>query len=77
MGGPLALVFRGSSLWINDFPSPHREPNAQSPLRLAPERTLIDIARLRHREGPDVAWEALRRRLAGKESKPAALLNHG
>jgi predicted transcriptional regulator of viral defense system len=40
----------------------------------SPERTLIDIIRLRHREGPDVAWEALRRWLARKGSKPAALL---
>jgi hypothetical protein len=40
----------------------------------SPERTLIDIIRLRHREGPDVAWEGLRRWLARKGSKPAALL---
>jgi predicted transcriptional regulator of viral defense system len=40
----------------------------------SPERTLIDVIRLRHREGPDVAWEALRRWLARKGSKPAALL---
>jgi len=38
------------------------------------ERTLIDVIRLRHREGADVAWEALRRWLARKGSKPAALL---
>jgi predicted transcriptional regulator of viral defense system len=40
----------------------------------SPERTLIDLIRLRHREGSDVAWEALRRWLARKGSKPAALL---
>lgn len=40
----------------------------------SPERTLIDILRLRYREGPDVAWEGLRRWLARKGSKPAALL---
>lgn len=40
----------------------------------SPERTLIDIIRLRHREGPDVAWEGLRRWLSRKGSKPATLL---
>jgi predicted transcriptional regulator of viral defense system len=40
----------------------------------SPERTLVDVIRLRHREGPDVAWEALRRWIAQKGSKPAALL---
>jgi hypothetical protein len=40
----------------------------------SPERTLIDIIRLRHREGPDVAWEGLSRWLARKGSKAAALL---
>ena len=40
----------------------------------SPERTLVDVIRLRHREGSDVAWEALRRWVARKGSKPAALL---
>jgi len=40
----------------------------------SPERTLVDVIRLRHREGSDVAWEALRRWLARKGAKPAALL---
>jgi predicted transcriptional regulator of viral defense system len=40
----------------------------------SPVRTLIDVIRLRHREGPDVAWQALRRWLARKGSQPAALL---
>jgi predicted transcriptional regulator of viral defense system len=40
----------------------------------SPERTLVDVIRLRHREGSDVAWEALRRWLARKGSKSAALL---
>jgi len=40
----------------------------------SPERTLVDVIRLRHREGSDVAWEALRRWIARKDSKPAALL---
>lgn len=40
----------------------------------SPERTIVDVIRLRHREGSDVAWEALRRWLARKRSKPAALL---
>jgi hypothetical protein len=37
------------------------------------ERSLIDVIRLRHREGSDVAWEALRRWLARRGSQPAAL----
>ena len=40
----------------------------------SPVRTLIDIVRLRHREGPDVTWQALRRWLARKGSQPATLL---
>jgi predicted transcriptional regulator of viral defense system len=38
------------------------------------ERSLIDVIRLRHREGSDVAWEALRRWLRRKGAKPAALI---
>jgi len=38
------------------------------------ERSLVDVIRLRHREGSDVAWEALRQWLRRKGSKPAALL---
>jgi predicted transcriptional regulator of viral defense system len=41
----------------------------------SPVRTLVDVVRLRHREGPDVAWQALRRWLARKGSQPAALLS--
>jgi predicted transcriptional regulator of viral defense system len=40
----------------------------------SPERTLVDVIRLRHREGPDVAWEALRRWASRRGSKPARLL---
>jgi hypothetical protein len=40
----------------------------------SPERTLVDVIRLRHREGADVAWEALRRWIVRKGSKPATLL---
>ena len=32
------------------------------------------MIRLRHREGSDIAWEALRRWLGRKGSKPAALI---
>jgi predicted transcriptional regulator of viral defense system len=39
------------------------------------ERTLIDLIRLRHREGSDVAWEALRRWLRRKGSNPATLVS--
>jgi hypothetical protein len=38
------------------------------------ERSLVDVIRLRHREGSDVAWDALRRWLRLKGSKPASLL---
>jgi len=41
----------------------------------SPERTLVDAIRLRHQEGTDVAWEALRRWISRKGSKPAALLS--
>lgn len=40
----------------------------------SPERSLVDMIRLRHREGSDVAWEALRRWLGRKGAKPAALI---
>jgi predicted transcriptional regulator of viral defense system len=40
----------------------------------SPERSLVDVIRLRHREGVDVAWEALRQWLRRKGSKPATLL---
>ena len=38
------------------------------------ERCLVDLIRLRHREGGDVAWDALRRWLRRRSSKPAGLL---
>ena len=38
------------------------------------ERSLIDMIRLRHREGAEIAWEALRRWLRRKGASPAALL---
>ena len=38
------------------------------------ERSLVDAIRLRHREGSDVAWQALRRWLRCRGSKPATLL---
>lgn len=38
------------------------------------ERSLIDVIRLRHREGAEVAWEALRRWIRRRGSKPAALI---
>ena len=37
-------------------------------------RTLVDVIRLRHREGADVAWEALRRWLRRRGNKPADLI---
>jgi predicted transcriptional regulator of viral defense system len=38
------------------------------------ERTLVDVIRLRHQEGSDVAWGALRRWLRRRGAKPAALI---
>ncbi len=38
------------------------------------ERSLVDMVRLRHREGAEVAWEALRRWLRRKDARPAALV---
>jgi predicted transcriptional regulator of viral defense system len=38
------------------------------------ERTIVDCFRLMHREGSDVAYEALRRWLRRRGSSPAALL---
>jgi predicted transcriptional regulator of viral defense system len=38
------------------------------------ERSLVDVIRLRHREGADVAWEALRRWLRRRSAKPATLI---
>lgn len=38
------------------------------------ERSLVDMVRLRHREGAEVAWEALRRWLRRKGARPAALV---
>src|SRR5579862_592044 len=38
------------------------------------ERSLVDVIRLRHREGTDVAWEALRRWLRRRGAKPASLI---
>jgi predicted transcriptional regulator of viral defense system len=40
----------------------------------SPERSLVDVIRLRHREGSDVAWQALRRWLGRKGAKPSALI---
>lgn len=38
------------------------------------ERSLVDVIRLRHREGADVAREALRRWLRRRGTKPATLI---
>jgi len=38
------------------------------------ERSIIDVIRLRHREGSDVAWEALRRWLSQPGRSPAQLI---
>lgn len=38
------------------------------------ERSLVDMVRLRHREGAEIAWEALRRWLRRKGARPATLI---
>lgn len=38
------------------------------------ERTIVDSFRLAHREGPDIAYTALRRWLRWRGSSPASLL---
>ncbi len=38
------------------------------------ERSLVDVVRLRHREGAEIAWRALRRWLRRKGARPAALI---
>ena len=38
------------------------------------ERSLVDMVRLRHREGAEITWEALRRWLRRKGARPAALI---
>ncbi len=38
------------------------------------ERSLVDMVRLRHREGAEIAWEALRRWLRRKGARPAKLI---
>ncbi len=38
------------------------------------ERSVVDVVRLRHREGPQIAWGALRRWLRRKGARPAALI---
>src|SRR5262249_38159576 len=51
------------------------EVGARRPIGLySAERSLLDIIRLRHREGSDVAWEALRRWLGQSGRSPARLM---
>lgn len=38
------------------------------------ERSLVDVIRLRHREGAEIAWGALRRWLRRKGARPTALI---
>lgn len=40
-----------------------------------PQRCLIDVFRLRHQEGPDLAYEALRRWLRRRDAQPTQLLS--
>lgn len=48
---------------------------ARRPLGLySAERSIVDVVRLRHREGSDLAWEALRRWLARPGRSPADLI---
>ncbi|MGH2831742.1 MAG: type IV toxin-antitoxin system AbiEi family antitoxin domain-containing protein [Solirubrobacteraceae bacterium] len=40
----------------------------------SPERSLIDVVRIRHLQGSDIAWEALRRWLGQSGRNPAQLI---
>jgi len=49
---------------------------ARRPLGIySAERSIVDVVRLRHREGSDIAWEALRRWLARPGRSPAQLID--
>jgi hypothetical protein len=49
--------------------------DARTPLGIySPERSLIDIVRIRHLQGSDIAWEALRRWLRQPGARPAQLI---
>lgn len=49
---------------------------ARRPLGIySEERSIVDVVRLRHREGSDIAWEALRRWLARPGRSPAQLID--
>jgi hypothetical protein len=51
------------------------EVGARQPIGLySAERSLVDIVRLRHLEGSDIAWEALRRWLGRPGRSPADLI---
>ncbi|HVA58967.1 MAG TPA: type IV toxin-antitoxin system AbiEi family antitoxin domain-containing protein [Mycobacteriales bacterium] len=51
------------------------EVGARRPLGLySAERCLVDVVRLRHLEGSDVAWEALRRWLGRSGRSPAQMI---
>lgn len=48
---------------------------ARRPLGIySAERSIVDVVRLRHREGSDIAWEALRRWLSRPGRSPAQLI---
>lgn len=48
---------------------------ARRPLgQYSAERCIVDVVRLRHREGSEIAWEALRRWLARPGRSPAQLI---
>jgi hypothetical protein len=48
---------------------------ARRPLGIySAERSLIDVVRLRHEQGPDLAWEALRRWLSRRGRNPGQLI---
>jgi hypothetical protein len=64
--------FERSTFELGRYPL---DVGARRPLGLySAERSIIDVVRLRHREGSDVAWEALRRWLARPGRSPAQLI---
>ncbi len=53
----------------------HALPGGVSIGMYSPERTIVDLFRLRHEVGSDVAISALKRWLGGRGNSPAALLD--
>ena len=73
LNAPIRLHHFGAKTY--DLGRETLDVGARSPLGIySAERSLVDAIRLRHVEGADLAWEALRRWLKRPGSSPASLL---